>query len=59
MATVEATPVTYTPEELLALPDAKDYELVDGHLVERNMSVFSSVVEAKVLFRLASWTEPN
>ena len=32
-----ATKTTYTPEELLALPDEKDYELVDGHLVERNV----------------------
>ncbi len=27
----------YTPEDLLAMPDAKDYELVDGRLVERNL----------------------
>lgn len=27
----------YTPDELLALPDAKAYELVGGKLVERNM----------------------
>ena len=26
----------YTPEDLLAMPDGKDYELVDGRLVERN-----------------------
>ena len=30
---------TYTPEDLLSMPDGKNYELVDGHLVERNMSV--------------------
>ena len=29
---------TYTPEDLLSMPDGKNYELVDGHLVERNMS---------------------
>ena len=39
-----ATKTTYTPEELLALPDEKDYELVDGHLVKRNMSRRSSWV---------------
>ncbi len=39
---------TYTPDELLVLPDAVDYELVDGELVERNMSVLSSLVELRV-----------
>lgn len=27
----------YTPEDLLKMPDGKDYELVDGQLVERKM----------------------
>jgi Uma2 family endonuclease len=35
---------TYTPEDLLAMPDRKSYELVDGHLVKRNVSVLSSWV---------------
>src|SRR5208337_3900357 len=35
---------TYTPEDLLAMPDRKSYELVDGQLVERNVSVLSSWV---------------
>ena len=26
----------YTPEDLLAMPDGKSYELVDGRLVERH-----------------------
>ena len=42
---------TYTPEDLLAMPDRKDYELVDGHLVERHMSQLSSWVAGR-LFRL-------
>ena len=42
-----ATKTTYTPEELLALPDEKDYELVDGHLVERNVSTLSSWVAGR------------
>jgi Uma2 family endonuclease len=37
-----------TPEELLAMPDAVNFELVDGELVERNMSVLSSWVETRV-----------
>jgi Uma2 family endonuclease len=36
-----------TPEELLAMPDANNFELVDGELVERNMSVLSSWVETR------------
>jgi Uma2 family endonuclease len=42
---------TYTPEDLLAMPDAKNYELVDGHLVERSVSQLSSWVAGR-LFRL-------
>lgn len=37
-----------TPAELLVLPDAVNFELVDGELVERNMSVLSSLVEGLV-----------
>jgi Uma2 family endonuclease len=43
---------TYTPEDLLAMPDAKDYELVDGHLEERHMSRLSSWVAGQVFFAL-------
>ncbi|MHB1558036.1 MAG: Uma2 family endonuclease [Isosphaeraceae bacterium] len=32
----------YTPEDLLAMPDGKSYELVDGELVERNIGAESS-----------------
>jgi Uma2 family endonuclease len=35
---------SYTPEDLLSMPDEKNYELVDGHLVERNISQLSSWV---------------
>ncbi len=34
-----------TPEELLAMPDGKHYELVDGMPVERTMSLLASRVE--------------
>jgi Uma2 family endonuclease len=43
-----ATKTIYTPEELLALPDEKNYELVDGHLVERTMSNLSSWVAGEL-----------
>ncbi len=39
---------TYTPEDLLAMPDRKRYELVDGQLVERNMSALSSWVGGRL-----------
>jgi Uma2 family endonuclease len=32
----------YTPEDLLAMPNRKKYELVDGHLVERRTSLLSN-----------------
>ena len=37
-----------TPEELLMMPDESHYELIDGQLVERNTSVLSSLVAARV-----------
>lgn len=41
----------FTPEDLLALPDGAFYELVDGRLVERKMSTWSSYV-AGMIFQL-------
>jgi Uma2 family endonuclease len=38
----------YTPDDLLAMPDAKNFELVDGHLVERNVSQLSSWVAGEL-----------
>ena len=39
---------TYTPKEFMRLPDSVGYELVDGHLVERNVSEESSGVGARI-----------
>jgi len=50
---------TYTPEDLLAMPDAKSYELVDGHLVERNMSVLSSWVGSRLSRFIDIFVEEN
>src|SRR4051812_5426721 len=47
MSTVEA-PTRYRPEDLLALPDADRYELVDGRLVERDMGAKSSYVAGEI-----------
>lgn len=44
-----------TADELLALPDAERFELVDGQLVERNMSLDSSWVAGEVFGRLRDY----
>jgi Uma2 family endonuclease len=41
-----------TPEELLAMPDGGHYELIDGELRERNMSLLSSRVAVSLARRL-------
>jgi Uma2 family endonuclease len=50
-----ATEQTYTPEDLLTMPDGDRYELVDGHLVERNMSRISSWVEGEIHHHLTGF----
>lgn len=52
-----AVPTQYTPEDLLSLPDANRFELVDGQLVERNMSAQSSWVGAKLNHILWTYCE--
>jgi Uma2 family endonuclease len=37
-----------TPEELLAMPDGGHYELIDGELKERRVSVLSNLIAAEV-----------
>ncbi len=46
MSTV--TEKTYTPADLLVMPDAVSFELVDGRLVERNVSALSSWVGGRL-----------
>jgi hypothetical protein len=41
-ASTVAAPCRYTPEDLLSLPDADLYELVDGKLVERPRGCISN-----------------
>lgn len=49
-----AAPVTrYTPADLLRLPDGERYELIDGQLVERDMSLWSTYVAGRI-YRLLS-----
>jgi Uma2 family endonuclease len=59
MSTAVATKTRYTPEDLLAMPDGKSYELVDGQLVERNMGFESSWVGGRLLIRLGSYCEEH
>ena len=56
-AVAEKTEIT--PEDLLAMPDEKSYELVDGRLVERHASVLSSWVGGEILCRLGSYLLDN
>jgi Uma2 family endonuclease len=58
MSTITAK-TSYTPEVLLAMPDEKNYELVDGHLVERNTSTLSSWVAGELLFLIRSYCQTN
>jgi Uma2 family endonuclease len=48
---------TYTPEDLLAMPEGKSFELVDGNLVERNMGAISSWVAGRIFARLEPFCE--
>jgi Uma2 family endonuclease len=52
-----AVPTTYTPEDLLEMPDGELYELVDGQLVERSMGTESQWVSGKLFRLLADYVE--
>ena len=39
----------FTPEDLLAMPDASRYELIDGKLVERRVGYYSCMVAAEII----------
>jgi Uma2 family endonuclease len=44
----------HEPEDLLTMPDGDRFELVDGQLVERNMSKWSSFVAGTIYYSLRS-----
>lgn len=48
-----------TPADLLAMPDGKSYELVDGQLVEKNVSTLSSLVEGLVFAKVFGHCQQN
>jgi Uma2 family endonuclease len=58
MATDLATQII-TPEQLAAMPNAKDFELVDGQLVEINMGNKASWVAFELASRLREWVRQN
>jgi Uma2 family endonuclease len=59
MSTTVATQIQYTPEDLLAMPDGKSYELVGGQLVERKMGMESSWVAGRLHSRLDHYCEEH
>ena len=48
-----------TPEDLLTMPDSKDYELIDGQLVERAMGELSSWVGLEIGVLLSNFVKAN
>jgi Uma2 family endonuclease len=53
------TKPTITPAELLEMPNAKSYELVDGQLVERHASTLSSLVEGIAFASVFGYCKAN
>ena len=55
----KATTAKVTPEELLRMPDGGTCELVDGRIVEKNVSVESSEVELDFGFVFKTFTRTH
>jgi Uma2 family endonuclease len=56
---VPAGPALLTADDLLAMPDASRYELVDGRLQERNMGNLASNVGANITILLGAYVHAN
>src|SRR5712691_3211769 len=54
-----ATRPRVTAEELLAMPDGKNFELVNGELVERNMSWESERIGTNLIVLLGSFSREH
>ena len=50
-------PLPMTPEEFAAMPENKNYELIDGVPVERNMVNESSWIQSRLIVRLGAFCE--
>lgn len=48
MATIVEPDRLYEPEDLLSLPSDSNFELIDGHLVERSASVLTGIVTTRL-----------
>jgi Uma2 family endonuclease len=59
MSTPVATQAPFTPEDLLAMPDSKSYELVGGQLVERKMGMKSGWVATRLSATLDQFCEKH
>ncbi|MDZ4684324.1 MAG: Uma2 family endonuclease [Planctomycetaceae bacterium] len=59
MATVIDVPSLMTPEEFLKLPDRRFYELVDGQLVETNMSLEACCVAGQFIHYLIAYVNQH
>lgn len=46
-----------TADELSCMPDSKHFQLIDGHLVERSLDVFSSMVVTRLSRALNAYAE--
>jgi Uma2 family endonuclease len=57
MSTATAAKTVCTPEDLLAMPDGKSYELVDGQVVERETGIKSGWVAGRLHTRLDHFCE--
>lgn len=57
--TVLEAPTRITPEELLAMPDNVSLELVNGQIVEKNVSVKSSRVELVIGHQFERYLDAN
>jgi hypothetical protein len=59
MSTAVESKTQYTPEDLLAMPDGKNYELVGGQLVERKMGMESGLVGTQISSKLVRFREEH
>jgi Uma2 family endonuclease len=56
---VSTNKATYTPADLLSMPDGDMYELVNGQLVERKMGFRSSRIGGRLFHRLWAHCDKN
>ena len=59
MTTLATTKPSYTPDDLLAMPDGDRYDLIDGQLVERHMGWDSSWVGGQLYVLLGAYCRSN